>query len=160
MPFWRSLKMFSSIAGPMIKGTASAAYGLGKGIAKSSYPIGKNVAKFGLNMGEGLGKIGYGLATGAAHHPYTALTLGGMGYGAYKFATSGSTWDKKPTMEEMSYGIQQLGTASTGEVSGVTRDLSVLPRNALPLFTKRSNLGAFEQSTSGLVQGLHNGRRS
>lgn len=113
--------------------TTRWAWGLGKGITKAALSTG-------ASGGFGLAKGSIGAGRWALRNPMTAVWTGAAGLGLYGLSRSGpQNANRSPA--EMAQMSEMMGTPSTGFAPG-----------------EGSTRAAFEQSTEGLVQGLHHGR--
>ena len=113
--------------------TTKWAWGLGKGVGKAAI-VGGAVGSWKAAKG------GLGIAKFALRHPWGAAGIAGAGLGIYGLSRSGPQNANRSTTE-MADMAQRMGTPSTGFDAG-----------------EGSTRAAFEESTVGLVQGLHHGR--
>jgi len=109
------------------------------------------------SAGKGVGKAGLGLASFAIQHPVGLAAAGGAAYGlayATRLAGPGS-----PTMRgakvNTQYDRQAIAACEMNEgVLAPTGMVGTMPMMARPM------QDALQNSTNGLVQGLHRGRHS
>jgi hypothetical protein len=127
-----------------------ALLGLGAGAAttKTFWRGMKGVGKLGWGIGKRAvpmaGRGGLGVINFALRNPKTAMAMGVAGAGMYGLASSGYA-SSNASVGDMAAYAQQTGLPSSGFDIGMGG-------------TRATSRTAFENSTTGLVQGLHRGR--